>query len=87
SRWGWCPFPTNRVELLSQVYRPDLCDQALEAAGYAALRPDRRPFPLADGIAFDQDDPLGYLRALGVAEPPQAPARLPQAPVPAVPTP
>ena len=87
SRWGWCAFPTNRVELLSQVYRPDLCDQALEAAGYAALRPDRRPFPLADGIAFDQDDPLGYLRALGVAEPPQAPARLPQAPIPAVPTP
>jgi nitrate/nitrite transport system ATP-binding protein len=83
SRWGWCPFPSNRVELLSQVYRPDLCAQALEAAGYAALRPDRHPFTLADGIAFDQDDPLGYLRQLGVPQPPQAPVPLP-IPVPAL---
>jgi nitrate/nitrite transport system ATP-binding protein len=84
SRWGWCPFPSNRVELLTQVYRPELCEQAQQKAGYAALRPDRRPFTLADGIAFDQDDPLGYLRQLGVAEPPQAPAPLPQSTAPAV---
>ena len=82
SRWGWCAFPTNRVELLSQVYRPDLCERALEQAGYPALRADRRPFTLADGIAFDQDNPLGYLRELGVAEPPQAPAVLPEPAVP-----
>jgi nitrate/nitrite transport system ATP-binding protein len=81
SRWGWCPFPTNRVELLSQVYRPDLCERALERAGYPALRADRRPFTLADGIAFDQDNPLDYLRELGVTEPPQAPVLLPQDPV------
>jgi nitrate/nitrite transport system ATP-binding protein len=78
SRWGWCPFPSNRVELLARVYRPDLCDRALEQAGYAALRPDRRPFRLADGIAFDQDDPLGYLRLMpGSPQPPQAPIPLP----------
>jgi nitrate/nitrite transport system ATP-binding protein len=64
SRWGLCPFPSNRLELLSQVYRPDLCDRALARAGYAALRPDRHPFALADGIAFDQDNPLAYLRSL-----------------------
>jgi nitrate/nitrite transport system ATP-binding protein len=81
SRWGWCPFPTNRVELLSQVYRPDLCERSLEQAGYPALRADRRPFTLADGIAFDQDNPLDYLRELGVTEPPQAPVLLPQDPV------
>ena len=85
SRWGWCPFPSNRVELLAQAYRPDLCDRALERAGYAALRPDRRPFTLADGIAFDQDDPLGYLRHLpGSPQPPQAPVPLPAAAVPSL---
>ena len=64
SRWGRSVFPSNRVELLSQVYRNDLCNRALERAGFAALRPERQPFRLADGLAFDQDDPLAYLRAL-----------------------
>ena len=62
SRWGWSTFPSNRLELLSQVYRNDLCDQALELAGFAALRPERQPIALADGRPFDQDDPLAYLR-------------------------
>jgi nitrate/nitrite transport system ATP-binding protein len=62
SRWGWSHFPSNRLELLSQVYRNDLCDQALELAGFAALRPERQPIALADGRPFDQDDPLTYLR-------------------------
>jgi nitrate/nitrite transport system ATP-binding protein len=87
SRWGWCPFPSNRVEVLTRVYRPDLCDQALEAAGYPVLRPDRHPFSLADGIPFHQDDPLGYLRALpGGFEPPVAPVALPES-APTVSTP
>jgi nitrate/nitrite transport system ATP-binding protein len=64
SRWGWSFFPSNRVELLSQVYRNDLCSRALEQAGFAALRPERQPFSLSDGRAFDQDDPITYLRAL-----------------------
>jgi nitrate/nitrite transport system ATP-binding protein len=82
SRWGWCPFPSNRLELLAQVYRPDLCDRALEVAGYPVLRPDRHPFTLADGIPFNQDDPLAYLRALpGSPEPPVAPVTLPQSPL------
>ncbi|MBM5815296.1 MAG: ATP-binding cassette domain-containing protein [Cyanobacteria bacterium K_Offshore_surface_m2_239] len=81
SRWGWCPFPSNRLELLSQVYRPDLCDKALELAGYPALRPDRHPFTLADGIPFNQDDPLAYLRALpGGSEPLVEPVTLPESP-------
>jgi hypothetical protein len=78
SRWGWCPFPSNRLELLGQVYRPDLCDRALAAAGYPSLRPDRQPFRLADGIPFDQDNPLDYLKALpGAPEPPVAQIPLP----------
>ena len=86
SRWGLCPFPTNRLELLAQVYRPDLCDRALARAGYAALRPDRHPFLLADGIAFDQDTPLDYLRSLPDAtQPPLASVTLP--PPSAVPVP
>ncbi len=86
SRWGLCPFPTNRLELLGQVYRPDLCDRALARAGYAALRPDRHPFLLADGIAFDQDTPLDYLRSLpDAAQPPLSSVTLP--PPSAVPVP
>ena len=78
SRWGWSPFPSNRLELLGQVYRPDLCDRALAAAGYPSLRPDRHPFRLADDIPFDQDNPLDYLKALpGAPKPPVAPIPLP----------
>jgi nitrate/nitrite transport system ATP-binding protein len=85
SRWGWCPFPSNRVELLSQVYRPDLCERALTLAGYPSLRPDRHPFRLADDIPFDQDDPLAYLKALpGAPEPPVAPIPLPSLSAPAL---
>jgi nitrate/nitrite transport system ATP-binding protein len=62
SRWGWSAFPSNRLELLSQVYRSDLCSRALERAGFADLRPERQPFVLADGVAFDQDNPLDYLK-------------------------
>jgi hypothetical protein len=64
SRWGWSAFPSNRLELLSQVYRSDLCSRALERAGFADLRPERQPFALADGVAFDQDNPLNYLNQL-----------------------
>jgi nitrate/nitrite transport system ATP-binding protein len=85
SRWGWCPFPSNRLELLSQIYRPDLCDRALALAGYPSLRPDRHPFRLADDIPFDQDDPLAYLKALpGAPEPLVAPIPLPSLSAPAL---
>jgi nitrate/nitrite transport system ATP-binding protein len=89
SRWGLCPFPNNRQELLGQVYRTDLCEQAQTLAGYPSLRPDRHPFLLADGIAFDQDDPLAYLRCLpDAAQPPQASVAMPPvAGAPAIATP
>jgi nitrate/nitrite transport system ATP-binding protein len=64
SRWGWCPFPSNRLELLGQVYRNDLCSTALEQVGLPALRPERQPIPLACGLPFDQDDPIRYLEQL-----------------------
>ena len=78
SRWRWSVFPSNRQELLGQVYRVDLCDRALESAGYGALRPSRQPFALSDGIPFDQDDPLAYLRQIGAEDlPPVRPVELP----------
>ena len=80
SRWGWCPFPSNRLELLGQVYRHDICDRSLERAGYPVLHPERDAIALADGIPFDQDDPLGYLRSLpGACVPPVASVSLPAA--------
>ncbi len=78
SRWGWCPFPTNRLEILSQVYRPELYQRALEQAGFASLPLSRRAFALADGLSFDQDDPLGYLAQLpGQPSPSVRPLQLP----------
>ena len=55
------------MELLSRVYRSDLCAAALERAGFPALPTDRKPFALADGLRFDQDDPLAYLKSLPFA--------------------
>jgi nitrate/nitrite transport system ATP-binding protein len=69
SRWGWAAFPSNRLELLTLVYRNDLCSRALERAGFPALRADRQPFVLADGLAFDQDNPLDYLKQLPFSRP------------------
>ena len=68
SRWGWSPFPSNRLELLGQVYRNDLCSAALEQAGLPALRPERQPLPLACGVPFDQDDPISYLQQLSFSQ-------------------
>ncbi|MFN6131546.1 MAG: nitrate ABC transporter ATP-binding protein [Synechococcaceae cyanobacterium] len=79
-RWGLCPFPSNRVELLSSMYRTDLFNRAVERAGLALLQPGRVPFRLADGLEFDQDDPLAYLARLGVTAPAQAPLPLPTEP-------
>ena len=64
SRWGLSPFPSNRLEVLSQVYRNDLCTEALEEAGFTALPPDWQPLQLVDGLAFDQNNPLAYLEQL-----------------------
>jgi nitrate/nitrite transport system ATP-binding protein len=74
SRWGWSAFPANRLELLSQVYRSDLCSRALERAGFPDLRADRQPFALADGLAFEQDNPLAYLRHLPFSRTPSVQA-------------
>ncbi|MEB3199865.1 MAG: nitrate ABC transporter ATP-binding protein [Synechococcaceae cyanobacterium] len=77
-RWQQCAFPLNRVEILSRLYRQDLCNRAMERAGLAILRPDRHPFLLADGLAFDQDEPLAYLADLGLPRPAQATLPLPE---------
>ncbi|MCP9809021.1 ABC transporter substrate-binding protein [Cyanobium sp. HWJ4-Hawea] len=64
SRWGWIPFPSNRLEILGRVYRNDICSAALERIGLPALRPERQPIPMACGIPFDQDFPINYLQQL-----------------------
>ncbi len=80
SRWGWCPFPSNRLELLSQTYRGDLYEAAMAQAGLPCLWPERQPFALADGRRFDQDAPLRYLDGLPCsATPTVEPVTLPPA--------
>jgi hypothetical protein len=42
--------------------RPDICDQALVEAGFQALPAQRSAFALADGIPFNADEPIPYLK-------------------------
>jgi nitrate/nitrite transport system ATP-binding protein len=62
ARWGIAPFPKNRIEVLDRVRRVDLFLQATEQLGIVGIEPDRDPFQLFDGIVFDPDRPLDYIK-------------------------
>jgi nitrate/nitrite transport system ATP-binding protein len=44
------------------VRRPDLFGEACRQLGWPGLEADRRPLTLFDGMVFNPDDPLGYIR-------------------------
>lgn len=67
ARWGMAPFPKNRIEVLERVYRADLFNEASRVLGWPTIEPSRSPFALFDGVMFNPDDPLGYLRSLEIS--------------------
>ncbi len=62
ARWGYTPFPKNWLEIIERVRRPDLFGEACRQLGLPDSEGDRRPITLFDGMVFNPDDPLGYIR-------------------------
>lgn len=66
ARWGITPFPKNWIEILERVRRVDLYGEAARQLGWPDVEPDRDPFQLFDGVSFNPDDPIGYLKRLEI---------------------
>ncbi|MBD1923270.1 ABC transporter substrate-binding protein [Microcoleus sp. FACHB-831] len=66
ARWGITPFPKNWIEILERVRRVDLYGEAARQLGWPDVEPDREPFQLFDGVSFNPDDPIGYLKRLDI---------------------
>ena len=66
ARWGMTPFPKNWIEILERVRRVDLFGEAARQLGLPDSEPDRESFKLFDGMVFNPDDPIGYLKRLDI---------------------
>jgi nitrate/nitrite transport system ATP-binding protein len=66
ARWGFTPFPKNWIEILERVRRVDLYGEACRQLGWPDNEPDRKSFDLFDGVTFNPDDPIGYLKKLEI---------------------
>ncbi|MGB8701059.1 MAG: nitrate ABC transporter ATP-binding protein [Thermosynechococcaceae cyanobacterium] len=66
ARWGLTPFPKNWVEIVERSRRIDLYGEAARALGLPDAEPDRDPFALFDGVVFNPDDPIGYVKQLAI---------------------
>ncbi|PSB04458.1 ABC transporter ATP-binding/substrate-binding protein [Merismopedia glauca] len=66
ARWGTTPFPRNWLEILERVRRVDIFGEASRQLGLPDIEPDRESFKLFDGMVFNPDDPLGYLKRLEI---------------------
>lgn len=66
ARWGTTPFPRNWIEILDRVRRVDIFGEACRELGLPDIEPDRESFKLFDGMVFNPDDPLGYLKRLEI---------------------
>jgi nitrate/nitrite transport system ATP-binding protein len=62
ARWNITPFPKNWIEVLDRVRRVDIFLEASRQLGQVGIEPDRDAFQLFDGLLFDPDRPLEYLR-------------------------
>ncbi len=69
ARWGLTPFPKNWIEILERVRRVDLFGEAARQLGWPDIEPDRAPFKLFDGVTFNPDDPIDYLKHLEIKRP------------------
>jgi nitrate/nitrite transport system ATP-binding protein len=67
ARWGMTPFPKNWLEIVERVRRIDLFGEAARQLGWLDTEPSaHKPFALFDGMVFDPDDPIGYLKRLSI---------------------
>jgi nitrate/nitrite transport system ATP-binding protein len=67
ARWGMTPFPKNWLDIVERVRRIDLYGEAARQLGLLDTEPSPlRPFALFDGMIFDPDDPVGYLKRLSI---------------------
>ncbi len=66
ARWGMTPFPKNWVEIIERTRRIDLYGEAARQLGLPDAEPDRDPFALFDGVMFNPNEPLNYLRSLEI---------------------
>jgi nitrate/nitrite transport system ATP-binding protein len=62
ARWNMTPFPRNWIEVLERVRRVDIFLEASRQLGQVGIEPDRDSFQLFDGLVFDPDRPLEYLK-------------------------
>jgi nitrate/nitrite transport system ATP-binding protein len=62
ARWNITPFPKNWIEVLERVRRVDIFLEASRQLGQVGIEPDRDSFQLFDGLVFDPDRPLEYLK-------------------------
>jgi nitrate/nitrite transport system ATP-binding protein len=62
ARWNITPFPKNWIEVLERVRRVDIFLEASRQLGQVGIEPDRDSFQLFDGLIFDPDRPLEYLK-------------------------
>jgi nitrate/nitrite transport system ATP-binding protein len=62
ARWNITPFPKNWLEVLERVRRVDIFLEASRQLGQVGIEPDRDSFQLFDGLVFDPDRPLEYLK-------------------------
>lgn len=68
ARWGLVPFPKNWVEILDRVCRADVFGEAARELGFLDIGRDPRTM-VFDGIIFDPDEPIKYLKSLEIKHP------------------
>ncbi len=67
ARWNITPFPKNWIEVLERVRRVDIFLEASRQLGQVGIEPDRDSFQLFDGLVFDPDRPLEYLKQQAIS--------------------
>ena len=68
ARWNLIPFPKNWVEILDRVCRADVFGEAARELGFLDIGRDPRTM-VFDGIVFDPDEPIKYLKSLEIKHP------------------
>ncbi len=66
ARWGMAPFPKNWVEVLERVYSLEIYGKAARELGVPDRMDDRKPVQLFDGVVFNPEDPVAYLKSLAI---------------------